>query len=65
VKARIFAIAATLLFAACTGSEPTCSPEDSKAQREQHDEILKRVRKDLRAGETDLVNDNDVRNGPK
>jgi hypothetical protein len=62
VRTRILAIAATLLVAACTGSEPTCSSEDSKVQDELRDELIK---KHLRAGETDLVDDDYVRNGPK
>jgi hypothetical protein len=56
------AIATTLLVVSCTGSEPSRSSEDSKVPDELRDEIL---RKHLRAGETDLVDDDLVRNPPK
>jgi hypothetical protein len=58
-------ITENLRVVACTGSKPTSSTEHSKAQSEPQDETMQGARKDLRAGETDLVDDNDIRNGPE
>jgi hypothetical protein len=65
VRTSILAIAATIVATACTGSEPSRSSEDSKAQDKRCDELMKKHRETLRAGETDLVDDDYVRNGPK
>jgi cytochrome c556 len=66
VKTPLRALVVTILAAACTGSEPSRSADDSRLQEETRNELMKKMeREHLRIGETDLVDDDYVRNGPK
>ncbi len=66
MKTPLRALVVTFLAAACSCSEPSRSADDSKLQEEQRNELMKKIeREHLRAGETDLVDDDYVRNGPK